>query len=175
VPQRVIDAIGSSPYAARLARAQQIAYAPFISWAQRSPLHSDVLGHSLHPPLTDVTAGCWLATSVLDLFGGASSRRGAALLASVGVAAAVPTALAGASDWAQLSGAEQRIGAVHAACTDVATFLFIGSVVARARGAHRTGVLLALGGNLTVAGAGLLGGHLALSRGTARRTAETPA
>jgi hypothetical protein len=69
-----------------------------------------------------------------------------------------------------MSGSERRIGAVHALGMDTATFLFAGSLVARLRGGHRLGTKLALAGNLVVAGAGFLGGHLALHRGTARRT-----
>jgi len=84
--------------------------------------------------------------------------------------ASVPTALAGAADWAELSGAERRIGAVHALGADTATFLFAGSLVARLRGRHRLGTKLAIAGNFVIAGAGFLGGHLALHRGTARRT-----
>jgi hypothetical protein len=150
-----------------------VAYGPLIEWARRSPLHTDVLGHSLHPSLTDVTTGCWLSTSLLDLAGGSESRRGATLLAGLGLVAAVPTALAGAGDWAEMSGAERRIGAVHALGTDVATFLFVASLVARLRGRYRLGQRLAIAGNAVVAGAGFLGGHLALHRGTARRAAIT--
>lgn len=171
MPQRVVRAVGESPTSERVARAQELAYRPLIEWVRRSPLHTtDVLGHSLHPPLTDVAAGCWLGTSVLDLAGGAASCRGAALLAGTGLLASVPTALTGAGDWAQLSGAERRIGAVHALGMDAATFLFAGSLVARLRGKRRLGVRLAVAGNLVVAGAGFLGGHLALHRGTARRS-----
>jgi hypothetical protein len=53
--------------------------------------------------------------------------------------------------------------------TDLATFLFVGSLVARLRGRHAAGVRLGLAANLVMAGAGFLGGHLALNRGTARR------
>lgn len=162
--------MGESPISERVARAQELVYGPLLGWARRSPLHTDVLGHSLHPSLTDVTAGCWLGTSLLDLSGGSESRREAALLAGFGLLASAPTAIAGAGDWAEMSGAERRIGAVHALGTDVATFLFVGSLVARLRGGHRIGTNLALAGNLVMAGAGFLGGHLALHRGTARRT-----
>ena len=169
VAERVALTIGESPLAARVARVQSAAYGPLLEAASRGPLHSDVLGHSLHPPLTDVTTGCWLATSVLDTLGGTESRHAATLLACAGTLAAVPTALAGAGDWAGLSGAERNIGAVHAVGTDIATFLFIGSVVARLRGRHQRGARLALAANVVMVGAGLLGGHLALSRGTAAR------
>jgi hypothetical protein len=69
-----------------------------------------------------------------------------------------------------MSGAQCRIGAVHAVGTDVAASLFVGWLVSRLRGSHRTGTKLALAGNVVIAGAGLLGGQLALHRGTARRT-----
>lgn len=146
-----------------------MAYGPLLAWARRSALHTDVLGHSVHPPLTDVTAGCWLSASLLDLAGGVESRRGATLLTGCGLLASAPTAIAGAGDWAGMTGAERRIGAVHALGTDVATFLFVGSLVARLRGSHATGTKLALAGNGVMAAAGFLGGHLALHRGTARR------
>jgi hypothetical protein len=169
LPQRVARAVGESTISGRLARAQELAYGPLIERVRRSPLHTDVLGHSIHPSLTDVTAGCWLSTSLLDLAGGSESRRGATFLAGCGLLASVPTALAGAADWAELSGAERRIGAVHGLGADAAICLFAGSLVARLRGQHRTGAKLAIAGNLVIAGAGFLGGHLALHRGTARR------
>ena len=170
LPQRVVRAVGESPVSERVARVQELAYGPAIEWVRRTPLHTDVLGHSIHPSLTDVTTGCWLSTSLLDLAGGSDSRRGATLLAGFGLLASVPTAFAGAGDWGEMSGAERRIGAVHALGMDAATLLFVGSLVARLRGEHRIGTKLAIAGNLIIAGSGFLGGHLALHRGTARRT-----
>ncbi|MER7251060.1 DUF2231 domain-containing protein [Kribbella sp. NPDC000426] len=171
LPQRAVRAVGESPVSERLAHAQELVYQRLIDRVRDSPLHTDVLGHSLHPSLTDVTTGCWLGTSLLDLAGGSQSRRGATVLAGFGLLASLPTALAGAADWAELSGEERRIGAVHAIGADTATFLFAGSLVARLRGKHGLGVRLAMAGNLVMAGAGFLGGHLALHRGTARRPA----
>ena len=72
-----------------------------------------------------------------------------------------------------MSGTERRIAAIHPLGTDIATFCFLASLVARTRDRHTAGTKLALAGNLVMAGAGFLGGHLALNRGTARRT--TPA
>ncbi|MFI7068595.1 DUF2231 domain-containing protein [Kribbella sp. NPDC050124] len=170
LPQRAVRAVGESPVSERLARAQELAYGPLIERVRRSPLHTDVLGHSLHPSLTDVTAGCWLSTSLLDLAGGSESRRAAALLTGFGLLASTPTALAGAADWAELSGYERRIGAVHGLGADSAILLFTGSLIARLRGNHPRATKLALAGNLVIATAGFLGAHLALHRGTARRT-----
>jgi hypothetical protein len=168
LPQRAVRAVGGSRVSERLARAQELAYKPLIEPVRRSPLHSGVLGHPLHPALTDVTTGCWLSTSLLDVAGGTGSRRGATLLASLGVLASVPTAIAGAGDWSELSGEDRRVGAVHGLGADVAIVLFAGSVVARLRGRHRLGVVLAATGNVVIAGAGFLGGHLALPSTTSR-------
>jgi hypothetical protein len=170
VAQRVVRAVSESPASERVSHAQELIYGPVIEWARRSPLHSDALGHSVHPMLTDVTLGCWLGASILDLAGGPGSRRSANLLVGVGLIASGPTAIAGAGDWAEMSGTERRIGAVHALGTDAATFLLLGSLVARMRGRYAAGTKFALAGNLVMVGAGFLGGHLALNRGTARRT-----
>ena len=157
------------PVSERVSHAQELIYGPVIEWARRSPLHTDALGHSVHPMLTDVTLGCWLGASILDLAGGSGSRRSASPLVGVGLIASGPTAIADAGDWAEMSGTERRIGAVHALGTDAATFL-LGSLVARIRGRYAAGTKFALAGNLVMVGAGFLGGHLALNRGTARRT-----
>jgi hypothetical protein len=170
LPQRVARAVGDSPVSERVAVAQELVYGPVIGWARRSLFHTGVLGHSVHPPLTDVTLGCWVSASILDIAAGPLARGGAALLVGAGLAAAGPTALAGTGDWAGMTGAERRIGAVHALGTDVAVFLFLGSFIARMRGRYALGRNLGLAGNAVAAGAGFLGGHLALSRGTARRT-----
>ncbi len=161
-----------SPLSEKVAHTQEVLYGPLIGWARRSPFHTGVLGHSIHPLLTDVTLGCWLSASILDLAGGEQSRSGATLLVGTGVVAAVPTALSGAGDWAGMEGAERRIAAVHALGTDLAVFLLLGSLIARRRGRFALGTSLGLAGNVIVAGSGFLGGHLALNRGTARRTAS---
>jgi|SRR4051795_1246428 len=125
-----------SPISERLADAQNLVYAPVLEWARRSLLPSDVLGHSLHPVLTDLTLGCWTSATLLDVVSGPASRHAASLLTSAGVAVAVPTAVAGAADWAEMTGSQRRVGAVHAPGTDIATFLFIGSQAARLRGRY---------------------------------------
>ncbi|MGM7669315.1 DUF2231 domain-containing protein [Microbacterium sp. A93] len=174
LPAAVLRTLGESPVADRLAAAQRFAYGPILRWVRHSPFRTDVLGHSVHPPLTDITLGSWMGASILDLAGGSQSRQAATLLVTTGVLAAVPTALAGAADWAETKGPEHRIGAVHALGTDAALFLFAGSLVARLRGRHAWGAGLAAGGNAVASAAGFLGGHLALAQGTARRTRPAP-
>lgn len=168
--EHVFRTVGASPVAERLAAAQEDLYGPLLNWIRNSPFRTGVLGHSLHPPLTDVTLGCWLSASVLDLWHAPDGS--STVLVGAGLVASVPTSMAGAADWSTLSGSARRIGAVHSLGTDIATFLFIGSLVARVKGRRRAGVGFALAGNVVLAGAGLLGGHLALSRGTARRASS---
>ncbi len=156
--------VGRSPVAERVADAQERVYGPVLTWSRRTPLHTDALGHPLHPMLTDVVIGSWLSATVLDLVGGPGARRSATVLVATGLVAGVPTAVAGAADWSEMSGAGRRVGAVHALGTDVATFLFLGSLVARLRDRRAAGVGLALAGDVVVTVAGLLGGHLALRR-----------
>lgn len=168
-PRSLVGAVGDSPLSGKIARAQGAVYAPFVGRARRSPLHSGALGHSMHPPLTHVVTGCWIGASLLDVAGGTESRRGAALLTGCGVLAVTPTALAGAADWAELSGRQHRVGAVHALGADVATAVFAASLVARLQGRHRLGAELALAGNVVMGAAGFLGGHLALHDAVARR------
>ncbi len=169
LPRRVARAVAESAAAERVADAQALVYGPVLDWARHSPLHTDALGHSLHPMLTDVTLGCWTSASLLDVVGGTSSRRAATLLAGAGVVAAVPTAVAGAADWAEMSGSERRLGAAHALGTDVATFLFLGSLVARRQGRYAAARRRGLAAHAVMVCAGFLGAHLALNRGTARR------
>ncbi len=171
LPQRLTRAVGESPAAERVAVSLETVYGPVIGWAHRSPLHTGVLGHSVHPPLTDVTLGCWLSASILDLAGGPQARRSATLLVGAGLAAAGPTAIAGTGDWAEMTGAERRIGAVHALGTDVAVVLFLGSLIARTRGHHALGAKLGLAGNAVWQEPDTWAGTWRSADGTARRSA----
>src|SRR5919108_6258431 len=72
------------------------------------------LGHPLHPPLTDVVIGAWTSALLLDLLGGDRAEEAADRLVATGILAAVPTAAAGLSDWAELRGGSRRVGSVHA-------------------------------------------------------------
>ncbi|MBF4994943.1 (2Fe-2S)-binding protein [Arthrobacter gandavensis] len=169
VSERVVKAVGESPASEGIARSQEYLYGPILRWVRGTPFNGHVAGHSLHPVLTDLPLGCWLSATVLDLVGGVRARRSATLLVAAGLCASVPTALAGANDWTALSGADRRIGGVHALGTDAATILMTASLAARLRGRHRAGVLLGLAANVSAAAAGFLGGYLALSRGVSRR------
>src|SRR5215218_3924410 len=72
------------------------------------------LGHPVHPPLTDVVIGAWTSALALDLVGGDKTDTASERLIGIGILAAVPTALTGASDWADVRGGDRRVGTVHA-------------------------------------------------------------
>jgi len=75
------------------------------------------LGHPLHPSLSDVPIGAWTAASVLDVLEATTGRKelgaGADAAIGVGLAAAIPAALSGLTDWQYLVGRPRRTGLVH--------------------------------------------------------------
>jgi nitrite reductase/ring-hydroxylating ferredoxin subunit len=104
---------------------------------------------------------------VLDLVSGKGSAPAARRLVGLGLLAALPTATAGASDWSDTTGAERRVGLVHAAGAWLSMGLYGASWLARGRGnkGHRRGIVLALAGSGTLAATGYLGGHLTYAYG----------
>lgn len=121
------------------------------------------IGHPLHPALVALPIGSWTAASVLDLTGG--DARAARRLIALGNLSALPAAITGAHDWLSTSGAERRVGLVHATLNYAALVLYLGSGRARRRGRRDKGAVLALAGASVAAAAGWLGGHLAYALG----------
>ncbi len=133
------------------------------SGALKDLLSGTWLGHPLHPLLVAVPIGSWVSVSVLDLTPGdnaAAARR----LVGLGVLTALPTALAGLSDWSDTTGAEQRVGAVHGGLNILAVALY-GSSWALRRKTNSAGVALALAGSAVMSAAGYFGGHLSYALG----------
>ncbi|MGH9130960.1 MAG: Rieske 2Fe-2S domain-containing protein [Acidimicrobiales bacterium] len=131
----------------------------------KNALSGTWLGHQLHPMLSDVPIGAWLAAGMLDLTGGAWGTRAARRLVGLGVLAALPTAAAGISDWSETYGSEQRVGLVHGLGNLAATGLQSASYLARRRGRRGTAVTLSVGALGIMTAAGYLGGHLSFNRG----------
>lgn len=146
-------------------RVQRVVAGILPGGALKDALGGTRLGHPLHPLLTDAVLGAWLGALVLDLAGGERSRDAADLLAAAGIAAAVPTAASGLSDWADTRGPARRVGAVHALGNVAALTLWTASLAARRSGARTAGVLLGLVGNGIAGGSGWLGGHLSYGLG----------
>jgi nitrite reductase/ring-hydroxylating ferredoxin subunit/uncharacterized membrane protein len=136
--------------------------------AVKDALSGTWMGHALHPLLTDVPIGTWTSATMLDVVGGSDSERAAEILIAVGIAAAVPTAVTGWSDWADTepgSDEVRRLGIVHAASNGAALVLYAASLAARRRGQRLAGVALGLAGAGALGAGGWLGGDLAYARG----------
>ncbi|MGC5345794.1 Rieske 2Fe-2S domain-containing protein [Streptomyces sp. DT171] len=125
----------------------------------RDVLHGRWLGHPVHPVMVQIPVGAWFSSAVLDCVPGA--RRSSRVLIGLGLVGAVPAALAGWVDWAELQKPQMRVGLVHAACNSVAVVCYGGSLGARLTGREFRGRVLALAGLTAVSVGGALGGHLA--------------
>lgn len=154
----VLDRIGG-PLAAAISHATQPALI-------KNALSGTWLGHQLHPLLTDIPIGSWVAAAMLDVTGAGSYDRAARRLVGFGTLAAIPAALAGASDWSETYGPEQRDGLVHALANLTAVSLQAASYLARRRGKPTAGALLSAAGLGLMTAAAYLGGHLTYIRGT---------
>lgn len=136
----------------------------------RDVLRGRWLGHPLHPALVQLPLGAWMSAGILDLLPG-THRAGRALVGA-GLLAAVPTALAGWADWAELRRPQLRTGLVHAASNSLAIGLYAASFAARVRGRRMRGRLLGFAGLTVVSGGAALGGHLAYRQGAGVNKAE---
>jgi nitrite reductase/ring-hydroxylating ferredoxin subunit len=123
------------------------------------------LSHRLHPALVTVPLGAWTGAATLDLLEDERARYGADAMVTLGVLAAVPTALAGASDWVDTYGGAKRVGLVHLLLNTAALGLYSASMAARLVGARRAGRVLAFTGLGTVTASAWLGGHLSYVQG----------
>jgi nitrite reductase/ring-hydroxylating ferredoxin subunit/uncharacterized membrane protein len=166
-PQPLEDAVRAVAAAPRLdAPANKV-----LSYANRflkpgilkDALSGTPIGHPAHPLLTDVPIGLWTSAVFLDMFGGRSARSASRHLVGAGVLAALPTAVTGLSDLADVEDKEQRrIGLVHAAANVTALLVFAAS---HRRRANSGGKLLGLLGLAGVTAGGFLGGHLSYRLG----------
>jgi nitrite reductase/ring-hydroxylating ferredoxin subunit len=136
----------------------------------RDLLHGRWLGHPVHPLMVQVPIGSWLSAAVLDTRPGRSREAG--LLVGVGLAAAAPSALAGAVDWADLHREQARVGLVHAMANWTAVGLYATSLACRLRGRTAAGRACGFLGLTAVGVGGMLGGHLAYRQASGANHAE---
>lgn len=123
------------------------------------------LGRPLHPILTDAVIGAWASALLLDILGGKRAERAADQLVAIGNMAALPTIAAGLSDWAELWGAQQRLGSVHALGNATAFSFQTLSFWARRSGKRKRARLLSLTAMAIAGASAYLGGHLSFVKG----------
>lgn len=130
-------------------------------------LHGTWLGHPLHAILTDVTIGAWAFAALFDgialLNDDESARRTAHTLTKAGVISAVPTALAGLTDYSTVPKQAAATATLHGVINSVVLGIYLASLEERRRGRHKAGAML----SFTALGLGgisaWLGGHLVYS------------
>ena len=131
----------------------------------RSLLDGTWLGHPVHSAVTDVPVGAWTAGCVLDLLDSLginrNLRQGADAVHAVGLAGALSAALFGLADWSYTIDKPRRVGFVHGGTNLLIAGLYAGSLVARAKGHRKTGVLLSSAGYDLLLFSSWLGGELA--------------
>ncbi|SRR5260221_3367727 len=122
------------------------------------------LGHPLHPALTDVPIGSFTLVATFDgleaAAGGRTFARAADATLTVGLAAALASAVSGLSDWHYTTDEPRRVGLVHGLLNLGATALYTGSLIARLSGARGWGRGLGFLGYGVVTLAAYLGGEL---------------
>ncbi|HEX5878351.1 MAG TPA: Rieske 2Fe-2S domain-containing protein [Actinomycetota bacterium] len=137
----------------------------------KNALSGTWLGHRFHPLMVPLPIGFWSGALLFDVVATRRARWAADVLVAAGVAAAVPTAAAGLSDWADAEPEGRRVGLVHAGCNTLALVCYSASLAARLLGRRKAGVGLGLAGATAISVGGYLGGHLSyvLGVGVERR------
>jgi nitrite reductase/ring-hydroxylating ferredoxin subunit/uncharacterized membrane protein len=131
----------------------------------KNALSGTWLGHRFHPLMVPLPIGFWSGALLFDLVATRRARWAADVLVGAGIAAAVPTAAAGLSDWADAEPEGRRVGLVHASLNTLALLCYSASLVARLAGSRKAGVGLGLAGATAISAGGYLGGHLAYVQG----------
>jgi nitrite reductase/ring-hydroxylating ferredoxin subunit/uncharacterized membrane protein len=131
----------------------------------KNALSGTWLGHRFHPLLVPLPIGFWSGALIFDLIATRRARWAADVLVGSGIAAAVPTAAAGLSDWADTEPEGRRVGLVHLSCNTLALVCYSASLVARLAGRRKAGVGLGLAGAAAISAGGYLGGHLSYVQG----------
>jgi nitrite reductase/ring-hydroxylating ferredoxin subunit len=141
--------------------------------ALKNFLHGTWLGHPLHPVMVQVPVGSWICAGLLDAV--PPLRPAATVLIGTGVAAAVPASLAGAADWSEQEIGVRRLGAIHAVLNSAALGLYVGSLVARAKGRGTLGRVLSYSGLGIAGGSAAIGGHMSYSQSSGASHSATAA
>jgi nitrite reductase/ring-hydroxylating ferredoxin subunit/uncharacterized membrane protein len=130
-----------------------------------------VLGHPLHPAITDVPIGAWsvgLLADWVSVLGGRVPPLAGDLALALGTTAALLAAVTGYTDHHETAGHERRTATVHGLTMTIVVVIMLASLALRlwVPGTRPTAVVLAsLGWLLALCGA-YVGGHLTFAIGT---------
>jgi nitrite reductase/ring-hydroxylating ferredoxin subunit/uncharacterized membrane protein len=131
-----------------------------------------VLGHPLHPALTDLPMGAWAVGVAADLAAHFTARvptEAGDLALAVGLGGAALSAVTGYTDFHETFGQERRVALAHGGLMTVVVVVESLSLGLRSWAgpdAHATAVGLSITGLALAVGASWLGGHLVFGMGT---------
>jgi nitrite reductase/ring-hydroxylating ferredoxin subunit/uncharacterized membrane protein len=145
--------------------------------AVKNLLHGTVLGHPLHPALTDVPIGAWTVTALMDLLQ-LAGRDEVAVAAdaslAVGLLGAAGAVVTGYAEWSDTAGPPRALGLAHAACNAAGSGAYAASLALRARGRRGWAIALAFAGYGFVGFAAYLGAELSFGMQLGVRHAGEP-
>ncbi len=129
-------------------------------------LNGTVLGHPLHPVLTDIPVGAWSVTALLDIFE-MSGRTDVAFAADAalvfGLLGGVGAIVTGYADWTDTDKEPRTLGMAHAMLNAGAFTAYCGSLLLRRSGRRPTGIALSMLGYAVSGFSAYLGGELAFN------------
>jgi nitrite reductase/ring-hydroxylating ferredoxin subunit/uncharacterized membrane protein len=141
----------------------------------KSLLSGTLLGHPLHPAITDIPIGAWTLTVILDIIwlispgANAWAARGALVALIVGLIAALGALITGMADWSDTYGAERTVGLYHGLLNTLAFILYLISFIVRLVAPSSESIIatvLGFIGFIALLIAGFLGGDLVFVKGT---------
>lgn len=143
---------------------------PPLHWL-KNQAHGTSVGHPVHPALTDIPVGAWLATLVLDIAWLATNQSSGTATASnviliVGLVGAVLSILTGTTDWNDTYGKERRVGVAHGIVNTLATLVYVVALILRLTGNQFSGFIVSTVGLLILLLGAYLGGELVFGKGT---------
>lgn len=131
-----------------------------------------VLGHPLHPALTDIPIGAWTVAVVADIAAHYTDRvptEAGDVAVAVGLVTALLAALTGYTDFHETIDHERRVAATHGLIMTVVITLVAVSMGLRwwaSPSAHPLAVGLLVAGYAALIAGSFLGGHLVFAMGT---------
>lgn len=141
--------------------------------ALKNAMHgTTVLGHPLHPAITDVPIGAWTAGVVADYvshFTSSLPTQAGDVALAVGIVSALGAAVTGYTDFHETFAQERRVALLHGLVNTVVVLIMVASLALRwwaGSGAHPLAVGLATVGWVLVLFGGYLGGHIVFGSGT---------
>ncbi len=165
VNRRPIDRLSRSATLSAIADRVQPVVAKLLASAGPTVgniLHGTILGHPLHPVITDVPVGAWTVTVALDAveLAGGPAIPGADAALVIGLGGAVGAIASGYADWSDTHEDPRNLGMAHALLNAAGFALFVAALALRINGRRPAGLIASLAGYGFIGAGAYLGGEM---------------